>query len=66
MDYSRLEDPETGYLLSESIAIMCYLCNKHKWDDLYPEDPELRGKVDHYLHYHHEDKRHPLGTLRQF
>ena len=48
-----LEDPETGYLLSESIAIMCYLCNKHKWDDLYPEDPELRGKVDHYLHYHH-------------
>jgi glutathione S-transferase len=26
-----LEDPETGYLLSESIAIMCYLCNKHKW-----------------------------------
>ena len=40
-----LEDPETGYLLSESIAIMCYLCNKHKWNDLYPEDPELRGKV---------------------
>ncbi len=27
-----LEDPETGYLLSESIAIMCYLCNKHKWE----------------------------------
>ena len=48
-----MEDPETGYLLSESIAIMCYLCNKHKWHDLYPEDPELRGKVDHYLHYHH-------------
>ena len=48
-----LEAPETGYLLSESIAIMCYLCNKHKWDDLYPEDPEQRGKVDHYLHYHH-------------
>jgi len=20
---------------------------------LYPDDPELRGKVDHYLHYHH-------------
>mgnify|MGYP001394243699 FL=1 len=48
-----IEDPETGYLLSESIAIMCYLSNKHKWEDLYPEDPELRGKVDHYLHYHH-------------
>ena len=48
-----IEDPETGYLLSESIAIMCYLCNKHKWDDIYPQDPELRGKVDHYLHYHH-------------
>ena len=48
-----IEDSETGYLLSESIAIMCYLCNKHKWNDLYPQDPELRGKVDHYLHYHH-------------
>jgi len=48
-----LEDPDSGYLLSESIAIMCYLCNKHKWNDLYPEDPESRGKVDHYLHYHH-------------
>ena len=48
-----IEDPETGYLLSESIAIMCYLSNKHKWEDLYPQDPELRGKVDHYLHYHH-------------
>jgi glutathione S-transferase len=48
-----IEDSETGYLLSESIAIMCYLCNKHKWDDLYPQDPELRGKIDHYLHYHH-------------
>ena len=32
-----LEDPKTGFVLSESHAIMCYLCNKNKWSDLYPQ-----------------------------
>ena len=32
-----LEDSDTGFLLSESHAIMCYLCNKHEWYDFYPQ-----------------------------
>ena len=48
-----LEDPETGFLLSESHAIMCYLCNKFEWFDFYPKDNEKRAKVDDFLHYHH-------------
>ena len=50
-----LEDPDTGFLLAESHAIMCYLCNKHEWDDLYPQNPEARAKVDDFLHYHHRN-----------
>ena len=50
-----LEDPDTGFLLAESHAIMCYLCNKHGWDDLYPQNPEARAKVDDSLHYHHRN-----------
>ena len=40
-----LEDPDTGFLLAESHAIMCYLCNKHGWEDLYPQNPEARAKL---------------------
>ena len=50
-----LEDPDTGFLLAESHAIMCYLCNIHGWDDLYPQNPEARAKVDDFLHYHHRN-----------
>ena len=51
------EDPETGFVLSESHAIMCYLCNKYNWNDLYPSNPEQRAKVDSYLHLHHRNVR---------
>ena len=50
-----LEDPDTGFLLAESHAIMCYLCNKHGWEDLYPKNLESRAKVDDFLHYHHRN-----------
>ncbi|MAJ84347.1 MAG: glutathione S-transferase family protein [Gammaproteobacteria bacterium] len=50
-----LEDPATGFLLAESHAIMCYLCNKHNWTDLYPAEHEARAKVDDFLHYHHRN-----------
>lgn len=52
-----IEEPDTGYVLSEAHAIMCYLANKHGWDDVYPTDPQARGKVDWYLHYHHRNVR---------
>ena len=32
---------------------MTYLCTKHGWTDLYPDDPKRRSKVDSILHYHH-------------
>ena len=52
-----MEDKETGFVLSESHAMMCYLCNLHSWTDLYPSNPEQRAKVDEYLHLHHRNTR---------
>ena len=52
-----MEDKETGFVLSESHAIMCYLCNKYDWTDLYPSNLEERAKVDSYLHLHHRNVR---------
>ena len=52
-----LEDKETGFVLSESHAIMCYLSNKYDWIDLYPSNLEERAKVDSYLHLHHRNVR---------
>ena len=52
-----IEDKETGFVLSESHAIMCYLCNKFDWNDLYPSNHEARAKIDSYLHLHHRNVR---------
>ncbi len=52
-----IEEPDTGFVLGEAHAILCYLCNKHAWTDVYPPDPQLRAKVDWYLHYHHRNVR---------
>ena len=52
-----IEDKETGFVLSESHAIMSYLCNKFDWNDLYPSNHEARAKVDSYLHLHHRNVR---------
>lgn len=45
------------FALAEAHAIMCYLCNKHGWDDVYPSDPQGRARVDWYLNYHHRNVR---------
>ena len=58
-----LEDSESGFLLSEAPAIMCYLCNRFGWTDLYPDSPELRAKIDWYLHFHHRNVREASGGL---
>ena len=52
-----IEEPETGFVLGESNAILCYLARTHGWDDLYPEDPRAAAKVDWYLHFHHQSVR---------
>ena len=52
-----IEDPDSGYVLAEAHAILAYLCNKHGWHDVYPENPELRGRVDWYLNFHHRNVR---------
>jgi len=52
-----LEERETGFVLGEAHAILCYLCNKHGWTDLYPADHQQRARVDWYLHYHHRNVR---------
>ena len=52
-----IEEPDTGFVLGEAHAILCYLSNKHGWDDVYPADHQLRGRVDWYLHYHHRNVR---------
>ena len=58
-----IEEPETGFVLAEAHAILAYLCNRHGWTDLYPEDPQQRALVDWYLHYHHRSVRDASGAL---
>lgn len=52
-----MEEPDTGFVLGEAHAIMCYLARKHHWHDVYPDDLQQRAKVDWYLHYHHRNVR---------
>jgi glutathione S-transferase len=52
-----IEEPDTGFVLAEAHAILCYLANKHGWDDVYPTDHRQRAKVDWYLHFHHRNVR---------
>ncbi len=58
-----LEEPDTGYTLGEGHAIMAYLCQKHGWTDLYPDDLQARGKVDWYLNFHHRNIRDASGMV---
>jgi glutathione S-transferase len=52
-----IEERDTGFVLGEAHAILCYLCNTHGWTDLYPSDHRQRARVDWYLHYHHRNVR---------
>ena len=52
-----IEEPDSGFVLGEAHAILCYLSNRHGWDDVYPTDFRHRAKVDWYLHYHHRNVR---------
>ena len=48
---------DEGFVLWESHAIMTYLCEKHEWFDLWPEEIEARSRVNQYLHFHHRNTR---------
>ena len=52
-----LEEPDTGFTLSEAHAIMTYLSRTNGWTDVYPDDERQRAKIDAYLHYHHRNIR---------
>ena len=48
---------DDGIVLWESHAILIYLCEKHGWRDLWPEDLAHRARVNQYLHFHHRNTR---------
>lgn len=50
------------FVLYEMPSILCYLSDKHGWDDLYPRDLETRALVNQYLHFHHNTTR--LATFK--
>jgi glutathione S-transferase len=41
------------FALYEMPAILIFLCEKHRWQDLFPTDLETRARVQQYLHFHH-------------
>ena len=43
--------------ISESNAILCYLADKHKLFDLYPQDLSTRAQVNSWLHWIHFNSR---------
>ena len=58
-----IREPDSGFALGEAHAILCYLCNKHRWSDLYPTSPQQRARVDWYLHFHHRNVREASGLV---
>ena len=50
-----VEDGE--FVLYEMPAILCYLCDKHGWEDMYPPDLQVRAYINQYLHFHHNRTR---------
>jgi glutathione S-transferase len=55
-----MREPDTGYTLFESHAIMRYLASTHQNqipDNLYPRDHQERALVDAYLDWHHGNTR---------
>ena len=45
------------FVLSESIAILQYLCDKNGWNDFYPKDVQQRALVDQITHWSHRTIR---------
>lgn len=52
-----IEEPENGFVLGEAHAILPYLCDRHGWHDLYPQELKQRARINWYLHFHHRNIR---------
>jgi glutathione S-transferase len=56
-----------GFKLTESCAIMAYLADKHRWQDLYPppdkDGGRARARVDEYMHSSHRSVREFTTTI---
>lgn len=49
---------DNGFVLTESDAIMKYLCNRYDVPEhWYPRQPERRARVDEYTAWHHTNTR---------
>ncbi|XP_045129234.1 glutathione S-transferase theta-1-like [Portunus trituberculatus] len=49
---------DNGFKLSESVAILRYLCREHNIDDhWYPKDSKAQARVDQYLEWQHVNTR---------
>ena len=53
---------DSGFVLSEMPAILSYLCDKYGWEELYPTNLQIRGRINAYLHAHHGLTR--LATMK--
>lgn len=57
---------DEGFFLTESSAILQYICEKHNLNDWWPTKPEdlkARAKVSEYLSYHHNSTRRISATV---
>lgn len=54
---------DDGFALAEMPAIVCYLADKHGWDDVYPKDLQSRALIQQFLHMHHGLVRHATIKL---
>ncbi|KAH9245931.1 hypothetical protein BASA81_016571 [Batrachochytrium salamandrivorans] len=52
-----------GFTLTESAAIVTYLAEELGWTDLYPEDKQIRGRIQQWLHWHHRNSREFIMLL---
>jgi len=48
---------DDGFHLSESVAIVQYLCKKHNIEDLYPSDLKQKARIDAFNHWQHMNLR---------